>query len=407
MIQTTIILLLASISARAQLPAGLMRVGNAAAVRGAVLAFQPARGSVGVVLGNGKPVYLNDVITTDKSGLLQIMLRDETIFTLGPDSSMTLDKFVYDPSTNVGELTANVAKGAFRFISGKIAKKQPSNMKVKLPVGTIGIEGTIVSGAIDKKTIRVVLEGPGRNNNAGEPHGQIWVENNGAKVTITRSGFAMVWTPEKGWSLPFLASDQMRADMFSRLSARSSDSSPTTTPITSPTKPTSTSEKDPDQESGLTKATVPIPDAAATEIMSTVATAAPVVSQSALPDGPSLWDQVRQVPNGTATFAGAGNFTPSVPGTGTWDYNMNVDFGARNIAGGAKITINGSIVGSSVVTGTTNFGAGSSHATFSFASGGGDTYSFLFQNAGGTIAKQLVGNVASGLGTGDEVTTTR
>lgn len=405
--QIAVLLLLAAVPSRAQM-AGLVRIGNAAAVRGGVMAFQPSRGAVGVVLDNGKPVYLNDVITTDKSGHLQILLRDETIFTLGPDSSMTLDKFVYDPSTNVGELTANVAKGAFRFISGKIAKKQPSNMKVKLPVGTIGIEGTMVEGTTGPQGSMIVLLGPGKNNNAAETHGQIWVENKGAKVRITRSGYATWVFPDQAPSFPFLASDQMRAEMRDILSPRPAESAPGTTSA-APSKPAAASEKAPDQESGLAKANVPITDAAAAAVINTVSAAAVTASQdTALPDGKSSWDQVRQVTSGVSTFAGTGAFSTGAPGTDTWDYNMTVDFGNRNITGAAKLTIGGSFV-DPASTGGIPFGTGSDPSQQSFWFGDPSTtyYGFHFRNAGGIPAKQLVGDVYSIRGTGDEITTTR
>ena len=106
--------------------ASLIRIGAAAAVHGLVQAAAP--GAVGRVISSGKPVYLNDHVTTDADGRLQVMLLDETIFTLGPNSDMVLDEFVYDPATSAGKVTARVAKGVFRFVTGKVARQAPANM---------------------------------------------------------------------------------------------------------------------------------------------------------------------------------------------------------------------------------------------------------------------------------------
>ena len=53
---------------------------------------------------------------------------------------MVLDELSTIPA-RLGKITARVTKGLFRFVTG-IARRDPAKMKVKLPVGTIGIRGT-------------------------------------------------------------------------------------------------------------------------------------------------------------------------------------------------------------------------------------------------------------------------
>ena len=181
------------------------QAGVAAAVRGEVrkisfAAAPPAGGqavaaSVGRVVASGDRIFLGDKIETGPSAGLQIMLLDETIFTIGPNAAMVIDKFVYDPSTDAGEVTASIVKGAFRFVSGRIAKRSPSEMNVKLPVATIGIRGTSVAGEVVEETpttpasAEVILLGPGAENNADERSGRIIVGNAGTSVEISRPGF--------------------------------------------------------------------------------------------------------------------------------------------------------------------------------------------------------------------------
>lgn len=160
-----------------------LRIGVAAAVRGPVSAQSAASGAVGRVLQSGLPIHMGDKITTGKDGRLQILLLDETVFTIGPDSTLVIDEFVYDPVSGSGKVAASVLKGMFRFVSGKVAKKDPESMKVKLPVGTIGIRGTIVNGRIlegNRAFVMLVqgaisLEGAGPGIQAPP----VWVRNPG------------------------------------------------------------------------------------------------------------------------------------------------------------------------------------------------------------------------------------
>ena len=188
---------------------GAQQAGVAAAVRGNVLLATATPGTetqrgdqvVGENIASGDKIFLGDMIETGPSSGLQIMLLDETIFTIGPSAAMTIDSFVYDPASGAGEVTTQVLKGAFRFVSGKVAKNEPSKMNVKTPVGTIGIRGTSAAGVITPidpntpggpVTGTFVLLGPGAGNNAGERAGRILISNGGTTVEISRSGFGTV-----------------------------------------------------------------------------------------------------------------------------------------------------------------------------------------------------------------------
>lgn len=188
------------------------QAGVAAAVRGdvtliATATSQPDR-VVGENLGSGDQIFLGDNIETGPNSGMQIMLLDETIFTIGPDAGMVIDEFVYDPNTSTGQVTASVVKGAFRFVSGRVAKKTPQNMSVRTPVGTIGIRGTSAAGIVTppdasgNQTGSFILLGPGVDNNADERAGRITVSNGGTSVEITRSGFGTTITGLNGIPIP-------------------------------------------------------------------------------------------------------------------------------------------------------------------------------------------------------------
>lgn len=171
------------------------QAGVSAAVRGQVALSRASQNVVGKKIGSGEAIFLGDAITSGKDSGMQVMLLDETIFTIGPNSAMSIDEFVYDPSTNAGKVAASVTKGVFRFITGKIARRRSEDMTVRLPTATIGIRGTIVAGAVrtgagdaavDKlfdglrgkapgaENARdfVVLLGPGNENNTNDRGGE-------------------------------------------------------------------------------------------------------------------------------------------------------------------------------------------------------------------------------------------
>ena len=105
-------------------PQGNLQVGIVAAVRGTVKVQKSGQSQIGKVVESGAPIFMGDMITTDGEARLQILLKDETVFTIGPNSSIVIDQFVYDPSTQDGKVDARAIKGVFRLVTGKIARKK-------------------------------------------------------------------------------------------------------------------------------------------------------------------------------------------------------------------------------------------------------------------------------------------
>jgi hypothetical protein len=63
---------------------------------------------------------------------------DKSTLHVGPDSSVRLDRFVYDPNKGGGAVVIDAAKGAFRFSTGAQGK---NDVKIKTPHGAIGVRG--------------------------------------------------------------------------------------------------------------------------------------------------------------------------------------------------------------------------------------------------------------------------
>lgn len=87
----------------------------------------------------GDPVYREASLYTDALGSMDVRLKDGTKLTLAPNSRITVDSFVYDPTDSSGEMLVELGKGALRFVSGRVRKERVS---LQTPVATIGIRGT-------------------------------------------------------------------------------------------------------------------------------------------------------------------------------------------------------------------------------------------------------------------------
>lgn len=127
-------------------PAAAAKVGVTSAVNPHATGKPP--GGTARTLSLGKKVVFNERIKTTREGLVQLLLLDGSAFTIGPGSEVVIDKFVYDPNTKTGEMVANVVRGAFRFVGGRLSKKK-DGVTIRTPVATIGVRGGIVSGRVD------------------------------------------------------------------------------------------------------------------------------------------------------------------------------------------------------------------------------------------------------------------
>lgn len=94
----------------------------------------------------GSSIAHMERIRTTSSGSVQVLFIDKTSMTVGPNSDVTIDNYVFDPKAANGSLAATVTKGAMRFVGGLISHN--GNAEIKTATATIGIRGgvAIVNG---------------------------------------------------------------------------------------------------------------------------------------------------------------------------------------------------------------------------------------------------------------------
>lgn len=145
--------------------AAVQPIGVAEAVRGDVLAVR-ADGTR-VVLRDGSPVFQGDVIETGANSSIGLRFNDDTSFAMQGNGRMVLDELIYDPGTQSGSAAVSVLQGAFVFVTGQVAKTDPSSFSVSTPLATIGVRGTMVGGTQDDRLDIYFNEGAGFIQNAG------------------------------------------------------------------------------------------------------------------------------------------------------------------------------------------------------------------------------------------------
>ncbi|MES9855097.1 MAG: FecR domain-containing protein [Sedimenticola sp.] len=132
-------------------------------------------------------IFMNDSITTSEKSRLQIIFSDKTTLTLGPSSTIVIDKYVYHADKSAGEFVATATKGFFRMITGNISRLFPSKVKVKAPVATIGIRGCLLAWSVEEGDAPLALLYLGGLQ--GRERG-IYVENS--------AGMSELFDPEQG-----------------------------------------------------------------------------------------------------------------------------------------------------------------------------------------------------------------
>jgi hypothetical protein len=95
---------------------------------------------------NARLVNMLDArVRTGKNTHIRVTLPDGHDFVMGPESDMVFDSFVYNPNMSTTEAVIQNLKGIVRFVTSVIVNHAPpQDMRIKLPVGSLGMRGTDV-----------------------------------------------------------------------------------------------------------------------------------------------------------------------------------------------------------------------------------------------------------------------
>jgi hypothetical protein len=90
----------------------------------------------------GQSVVFNERVATTAGGQTQILFLDESAMTIGPNSDLTIDQFVYDPNAGTGRLAMSATRGIMRFVGGKLSK-QDNAVELRGASATLAVRGGV------------------------------------------------------------------------------------------------------------------------------------------------------------------------------------------------------------------------------------------------------------------------
>lgn len=105
------------------------------------------------------PVHSAERVDTGAEARTALTFLDDTHLQVAPNSSVVLDRFIYDPDRKTGSVAMSFSRGLFRFVSGDMKNKDGFDLRT--PSASLAIRGTkfILFVAADGSTVLSVIEG--------------------------------------------------------------------------------------------------------------------------------------------------------------------------------------------------------------------------------------------------------
>jgi FecR protein len=166
-------------TAHGQVP---LKVGHAEVIRNEVVSVGEAEL---IRLSVGDEVVRDETLRTSDDSDARIRLLDDTKLSIGPRSTIKIDRAVYSGEKSYQEITVRLSEGAFRFITGKSDKK---SYKIETPLASIGVRGTILDIRIEANQTLVALQDGEASVCSGGQCTQLLKRGHTANVSRDRSG---------------------------------------------------------------------------------------------------------------------------------------------------------------------------------------------------------------------------
>jgi hypothetical protein len=167
-------------------------VGDVEAVQDTAFGTPPAASREIKHRGDGV-VYQETLETLQRSGML-VKFNDGSKLTLGANSQVTVDSFVYAPGDSGSQALISIPSGALRYVTGAMPKGRTT---IDTPTATMVLRGTNVKVLTHGgNTLLVVDEGSVGVHN--KLTGQDMVVEEGDSIQISSTGFGATGEDETG-----------------------------------------------------------------------------------------------------------------------------------------------------------------------------------------------------------------
>ena len=90
-------------------------------------------------VADGQQAISNEMLSSYADGAVTIEFLDGTVISMGPNSDLILDEYIYDPGTNQGKMSVNIVSGLVKFVSGDMSSE---SYEIATPVGVAAVRGT-------------------------------------------------------------------------------------------------------------------------------------------------------------------------------------------------------------------------------------------------------------------------
>ncbi len=127
-------------------------IGNVVLLKGQA---ELKRGGRVAKVFSGEEIEVKDRIRTEKRSRVQVLLRDDTVVTIGPASLFVFEEYIYGDQTD-SRAQMRAERGFFRSVTGKIGKLAPERFRISTHSTTIGIRGTDFSGNVSDKKETII-----------------------------------------------------------------------------------------------------------------------------------------------------------------------------------------------------------------------------------------------------------
>lgn len=91
---------------------------------------------------SGLTLESGDVLVTGGTGRLSVTFIDNSRFSAGPNSRVSVDRFEFNTTTHAGAFESRLERGSLAIVSGQIAKARKDAMKLRTPTSILGVRGT-------------------------------------------------------------------------------------------------------------------------------------------------------------------------------------------------------------------------------------------------------------------------
>ena len=107
------------------------------------------RGGETITVDTGMEIMQADVVRTDRHGSVGMVFSDDTRISMGPDTEIAVDDYLFEPLEEKLSLVLRLIRGTVSFLSGQITKLSPESVQLLMPAATIGVRGTHVLIKVD------------------------------------------------------------------------------------------------------------------------------------------------------------------------------------------------------------------------------------------------------------------